>query len=92
MSQNKRATLKKIIKRTELFRMSNYVGRDKSFFDKLCGLDKLLNDVMEWHTSELELYKEYIELLGAELDEVCMIATVHGWKSKRWEQGKESRS
>jgi hypothetical protein len=34
---------------------------------------------------------EYIKLLVEELDEVVVLMSVHGWKSHRYEQGKQSR-
>jgi hypothetical protein len=37
------------------------------------------------------LYEEYIALLGKEIDETATIASIHGWKSSRYEQGKEMR-
>lgn len=35
--------------------------------------------------------KEYIELLGKELDEVIFIAWTHGWRSKNYELGVAAR-
>lgn len=40
----------------------------------------------------LKLHQEYEELMGKELDEVCGLAYVHGWKSSRYEAGKELRA
>lgn len=40
----------------------------------------------------MEAYKDYIELLENELDEVCPVAAVHGWKSDRVEKGYELRA
>jgi len=39
----------------------------------------------------IESLESYIELLGKELDEVTPIASVHGWKSNRFEVGKKAR-
>lgn len=35
--------------------------------------------------------KEYIQLLTDELTEIVAIAAIHGWKSQRFEKGKELR-
>lgn len=35
--------------------------------------------------------EDYIVLLGKELDEVVPMASVHGWKSSRFEEGKKMR-
>jgi hypothetical protein len=35
---------------------------------------------------------EYIKLLTDELDEVVVLMSVHGWKSHRYEQGKQLRN
>jgi len=40
---------------------------------------------------KIEKLEEYIKLLIMELDEVCVLADVHGWKSKRVEQGEKLR-
>lgn len=37
------------------------------------------------------VYDEYIELLGDELDEISGLAIAHGWKSSRYEAGVECR-
>jgi len=34
---------------------------------------------------------DYIKLLTDELDEVCVLASTHGWKSTRYEEGKRLR-
>lgn len=39
----------------------------------------------------IELYGEYIRLLGEELDELAPLAHIHGWKSTRFEQGEQLR-
>ena len=36
----------------------------------------------------LALTEEFLAILGDELHETAMIATLHGWKSRRYEQGK----
>lgn len=36
----------------------------------------------------LALTEEFLALLGDELHETAVIATLHGWKSRRYEQGK----
>lgn len=38
--------------------------------------------------SLIEAYDNYLKLLGEELDELAMMAIMHGWGSKRVEQGK----
>ncbi len=39
----------------------------------------------------LPLHEEYIELLLAELNETVSIASIHGWRSSRVEQGRAIR-
>ena len=39
----------------------------------------------------IEAQKEYIKLLGAELDSTIGLAYSHGWRSTRAEKGKELR-
>lgn len=39
----------------------------------------------------IEKQEEYIELLGEELDDVVQLASLHGWKSSRYEEGKKLR-
>lgn len=39
----------------------------------------------------IEKQDEYIELLGEELDDVVQFASLHGWKSSRYEEGKKLR-
>jgi hypothetical protein len=34
-------------------------------------------------------YQEYVKLFNDELNEIIGLATAHGWKSSRYEQGKE---
>ena len=42
-------------------------------------------------TELVKAHEEYELLLSAELDELIPGAVVHGWASKRIEQGKEAR-
>lgn len=35
--------------------------------------------------------KEYITFISEELDETVTIATIHGWKSSRYEEGEKRR-
>lgn len=39
----------------------------------------------------IKAQSDYIKLLGEELNEVVGIASVHGWKSSRYEQGIKCR-
>jgi len=60
------------------------------------GYNKCLSEVGELECprvpSELiKAFQEYIVLLGKELDEVVPMASVHGWKSSRFEEGKKIR-
>jgi len=52
--------------------------------DRLTAENEKLKEV-------IELQKEYIKLLGDELDSVVGIAYVHGWRSTRFEEGKRLR-
>jgi len=40
----------------------------------------------------IKALKDYIILLGKELDEVVPLASVHGWRSSRYEEGKKARN
>ena len=44
------------------------------------------------HDATVALWREYAELLGAELLEVIGLAATHGWKSSRYEEGKRLRA
>lgn len=39
----------------------------------------------------IQVYKEYIQLLGDELNELAILASNRGWKSNRFEAGKKLR-
>lgn len=39
----------------------------------------------------VKAYEEYIEILGAEIDDLAPMASTHGWKSARFEAGKQAR-
>jgi hypothetical protein len=52
--------------------------------------DAVLDDVAEIKEC-VNLIRGYILLLNNELNEVCGIASVHGWKSTRYEQGGKMR-
>lgn len=39
----------------------------------------------------VKAYKDYAQLLGDEINEMAVFASVHGWKSSRIEQGKVLR-
>lgn len=43
------------------------------------------------HVEETTVMLEYIKLLEEELQETTSIALIHGWKSRRHEQGKALR-
>ena len=56
---------------------------------------KILNETVQLLKQSQDLNNDYIEILEqynllliAELNEVVPIASVHGWKSSRYEQGK----
>ena len=38
-----------------------------------------------------EVWKQYHALLGEELNDLAVLATMHGWKSTRFEEGKRFR-
>lgn len=40
----------------------------------------------------IDKQKEYINLLGQELKEACIIAAIHGWRSDRVEKGEDLRN
>lgn len=42
-------------------------------------------------TKREQLQLEYIKLLGEEINDMVGIASIHGWKSKNSERGKELR-
>lgn len=39
----------------------------------------------------IKALEKYIVMLGKELDEVVPMASIHGWKSSRYEEGKKMR-
>lgn len=39
----------------------------------------------------ISLYEQYIELVGEELSELAVMASVRGWKSSRVKQGEDLR-
>jgi hypothetical protein len=39
----------------------------------------------------IEVYEKYINLLNEELNELVSVAYIHGWKSKRVEEGQRLR-
>ena len=67
----------------------------------LCSCGAILQNMTLSEVGELECpsvpikliktLQEYIVLLGKELDEVVPMASVHGWKSSRYEEGKVAR-
>ena len=61
--------------------------------EEMIGKDKL--EKAKTHIKELESLiihqTDYIKLLTDELDEVCVLASTHGWKSTRYEEGKRLR-
>ena len=44
-----------------------------------------------WLKEKLDLAKEYSQFLTDELGETVAIAHIHGWRSTRYEKGKEYR-
>lgn len=40
----------------------------------------------------IKAYEDYIKLLVDEIDELCVIATSHGWVTTRYEKGIELRN
>lgn len=49
--------------------------------------------VLDTQVSELIIvYNEYIKLLGDEIHDLAIMASVRGWKSNRYEKGAELRS
>lgn len=40
----------------------------------------------------IKAQREYIELLGDEIDDLVGVAHIHGWKTKRLEQGEKLRN
>lgn len=49
---------------------------------------QLLKQSQDLNNDYIEILEQYNSLLIAELNEVVPIASVHGWKSSRYEQGK----
>ena len=46
---------------------------------------------MEDQEKLIKLYKEYMDLLEEEIDELVPLASVHGWKTSRFERGSALR-
>lgn len=49
---------------------------------------QILKQSQDLNNDYIEILEQYNSLLIAELNEVVTIASVHGWKSSRYEQGK----
>ena len=65
------------------------VQRDTTVDCTKCSLGK---DYRKQIAKEIfEIYDKYIELLVAEIDDLCGLALVHGWKSSRVELGRKCR-
>lgn len=60
------------------------------FFNAPDAIRHLL-DLVDERDKVISLQKEYIKLLGDELDETVEMAHIHGWKSTRYEEGKRLR-
>jgi hypothetical protein len=64
----------------------------QDYADLLNGnLDAELKAENEKLKKAITLLQEYIKLLGEEIDDLVGIAYAHGWKSSRFEKGKELR-
>ncbi len=55
--------------------------------DEMYEICNLVNNKMKL----IAALDEYVNLLGEELNEVVPLAHVHGWKTQRFEKGKEMR-
>lgn len=55
-----------------------------------CDLERIM-DAFDKRGKLIGLLDEYHGLLGEELNEVCVLATIHGWQSSHIEEGKELR-
>ena len=69
-------------------RMDRYVSREMTIENE-CEMLAIDNKHLR---KENELRKKYIKLLIDEIEDLVEIATRHGWKSKRYEEGKKIRS
>ena len=49
---------------------------------------QLLKQSQDLDNDYIEILEQYNSLLGEELRETITIASIHGWKSSRYEQGK----
>lgn len=49
---------------------------------------QLLKQSQDLDNDYIEVLEQYNSLLGEELRETITIASIHGWKSSRYEQGK----
>lgn len=64
---------------------------DEEFRCDVCDISAE-RDKLKAERDEIILkYQEYVKLLVDELNEIAPLATVHGWKSSRYEQGKRLR-
>lgn len=63
-----------------------------SIYDDNCiknSKDKLILD--PFVKALLESYQNYIKLMGEELDDLMVMASIHGWESSRVKEGKTMR-
>lgn len=56
--------------------------------EALATLNQKTSETIAYLTKENEGLREYITLLGEELSEIVPLASIHGWESSRYEQGK----
>lgn len=50
-----------------------------------------MKEYITLQTALIELYKDYVKILGEEINDASGIAIVHGWESKQPELGHELR-
>ena len=48
-----------------------------------------MEEIIKKQAELIQIYKDHLELVGAELSEIVSIAVSHGWRSTRYEQGEK---
>ena len=82
---NLQSILEELYKRAIIgYPPSDVRDKKKAIAQAKSGIEKLVGE-------GVKAYDDYIVLLGKELDEVVPLAHTHGWRSSRYEEGKEAR-
>ena len=79
--------------KNEVTKIIHGIEVGKGNFSSGIRILNLMDDFADSKTEKLiQSYDKYIELLGEELDELMLIASIRGWKSSRIDEGKKARN